>query len=188
MLPWLARDQECRLSDALDWRATVSDSESPALGLNKTERLVALRAFLGAMTIEERDHRRGTTGLEDQKTRLDRDIDHRAWEIETLRSSLLQDLGIQNDGIEELPLAIDLFRRVAADRFAAIDGSALEQVAPDTATVRRDYEAARDETERISNTISALDAQIEEIPKSISRIQGEINTLSFDAARAESPI
>lgn len=187
-LAWLARDQECRLSDALDWRATISDSESPALGLNKTERLAALRAFLGAMTVEERDHRRGTTGLEDQKAKLDKDIDHRTWRIEGSRTSLAHDLEVQDDGLAELPLALDLFRRAAMDRFASIDGSAPEQAQSDIATVRRGYDAARDESERISNIISTLDAQIEEIPKSISRIQGEINTLSFDSAKAENPI
>jgi hypothetical protein len=187
-LAWLARDQECRLSDALDWRATVSDSESPALGLNKTDRLVALRAFLGAMTVEERNHRRGISALEDQKTKLDKDIDHRTWQIDRMRTSLAHDLEVQDDGLVELPLALELFRRAAVDRFASIDGSAPEQAQSDIATVRRSYDAARDESERISNIISTLAAQIAEIPKSISRIQGEINALSFDSAKAENPL
>ncbi len=60
LLPWLARDQECRFSDFLEWRHGSSDSEAPAL--NVDERQFLVRSVLGlisdAESIEQRTNAR----------------------------------------------------------------------------------------------------------------------------------
>jgi hypothetical protein len=57
VLALLTRDQECRFDHVLDWRSSTSESDSPARGLNKTEKLEALRVFLQAITPEEQRKR-----------------------------------------------------------------------------------------------------------------------------------
>lgn len=50
---WLSRDQECRLAEVLDWRASKTESRSRAQKLNKTERLNMVRLALRALDDEE---------------------------------------------------------------------------------------------------------------------------------------
>lgn len=52
VLPWLARDQECRFSDPVEWRHAASDSESPSLSVD--HRYFLVRAILNAVTEDER--------------------------------------------------------------------------------------------------------------------------------------
>lgn len=72
-LAWLARDQECRFDHVLDWRSTASDSDSPARGLNQTEKLDALRAFLQAITPEEQAKNLSVNNVYAQRHLAERD-------------------------------------------------------------------------------------------------------------------
>src|SRR5690606_40580208 len=73
-LAWLSRDQECRFDDVLDWRSSVSDSESPARGLSKTDKLEALRAFLGGIDPAEQALRRELAQLSELRQRHEQEL------------------------------------------------------------------------------------------------------------------
>lgn len=96
-LAWLVRDQECRFDHVLDWRSTTSDSDSPARGLNQTEKLDALRAFLQAITPEEPAKRVEIARLDEEKRGIEQKIGHRRWEIRRIKTRLLADLEIPED-------------------------------------------------------------------------------------------
>lgn len=97
MLPWLARDQECRFADFLEWRHSSSGSDAPSL--NVDERQFIVRAVLGLITDSERaEQQRNTRLVAERKeaARLEPLLRHQA---ETDRGRLSKALG------KELPLA-----------------------------------------------------------------------------------
>lgn len=96
VLPWLARDQECRFGDFLEWRHSSSGSEAPAL--NVDERQFVVRSVLGLISDAERAEQQTNARLVAEKkeaTRLEPLLRHQA---ETDRVRLSKALG------KELPL------------------------------------------------------------------------------------
>ena len=187
-LAWLTRDQECRFDGVLDWRSRASDSDSPARGLNETEKLDALRAFLCAITAEEHGYRRDIAGQDARRTTLESEIGHRQWEIGRLRSSLAQALGVADDGLTDLPLAIDTLRQAANNRLSSVSRLPQADAASDIASTRREYAVARADVDRLNQEISGLNAQIDEIPRLIAQIKAEIPGLSYAQDTAARPI
>jgi hypothetical protein len=51
LLAWMTRDQECRFGRALECRSPDSDSHSPAV--NRDDRLLIVRAAIGALSSGE---------------------------------------------------------------------------------------------------------------------------------------
>ncbi len=51
VLPWLARDQECRYRDLVEWRDPLSESQSP--GISVTDRQYLVRALLALVSEQE---------------------------------------------------------------------------------------------------------------------------------------
>lgn len=97
LLPWLARDQECRFADFLEWRHSSSGSESPSL--NVDERQFIVRAVLGLISDAERAEQQRNARLVAEKkeaARLEPLLRHQA---ETDRGRLSRALGM------ELPLS-----------------------------------------------------------------------------------
>lgn len=97
VLPWLARDQECRFADFLEWRHSSSGSEAPAL--NVEERKFIVRSMLGLISDAERIELQTNARLVAEKkdvTRLEPLLRHQA---ETDRKRLSKALG------KELPLS-----------------------------------------------------------------------------------
>jgi hypothetical protein len=61
ILPWVARDQEARFADLLEWRHSTSQSETPALTIE--ERQFLIRSVLGAITDLEREEQQRNVRL-----------------------------------------------------------------------------------------------------------------------------
>lgn len=96
VLPWLARDQECRFADFVEWRHSSSDSEAPSL--NVDERQFIVRAVLGLISDAERvEQQRNARLVTERKeaARLEPLLRHQA---ETDRGRLSRELG------KDLPL------------------------------------------------------------------------------------
>lgn len=68
-LSWLSRDQECRLRDALDWRAPETQSHSPSRALSSQDRLIIVRLLINSLRMDELRHGRRAQEL---KTEIDR--------------------------------------------------------------------------------------------------------------------
>jgi hypothetical protein len=187
-LAWLTRDQECRFDGVLDWRSRASDSNSAARGLNETEKLDALRAFLRAITVEEQIQRRTIAEQEARRSALDGELGHRQWEIDRLRRGLAEALEVADDGLIDMPLAIDLLHKAANERLAAAGQVPTRHGATDISAARAEHEAVRAEVDRLNREISRLDTEIEVIPRLISQIRGEIPGLSAARNTAAQPV
>lgn len=68
VLTWLARDQEARFADLLDWRAPASESESPSP--IAADRSVVVRALLDLMSDEESELQQQTEALSQRREQL----------------------------------------------------------------------------------------------------------------------
>ncbi|MFZ5615263.1 MAG: chromosome segregation protein SMC [Pseudomonadota bacterium] len=185
-LAWLARDQECRFDHVLDWRSTASDSDSPARGLNQTEKLDALRAFLRAITPEEQAKRVEIARLDEEKRALEQEIGHRRWEINRIKTRLLVELEIPEDALTDGPLAIDILRQAAQARLAKAAGLPADESTSEIDAARQEYEAARDEVVALDRRIGILEADIPNIERIIAKINGEYPGLSYALREAES--
>lgn len=188
-LAWLARDQECRFDDVLDWRSPASDSDSPlpASGREKGPRLEALRALLMAITPEEQATRTQVMALDEQRRLLDQEIGHRRWEIDRSQARLIPALGLADQTMPEMPLLTDVLRKAAAERVAIAAklpaGGNAELLA-----ARKEFETARSEWTRLEGERIRIEASIPVEERLLSQIQGELPGLSFSKVEADSPV
>lgn len=185
-LAWLARDQECHFDHVLDWRSIASDSSSPARGLNRTEKLDALRAFLRAITPEEHAKRAEIAKLDEERRALEQEIGHRRWEIEKIETRLLADLEITKDVLTEGAMGIDLLRKAGQARLADVAGFHSNEGSSEIEAARQEYEAARTELVKLDRRIGILEADIPNIDRIIAKIKGESPSLSYALQEAES--
>lgn len=101
-LAWLSRDQECRFGHMLEWRHPTSESRSPVASLSKDERLMRVRAFVGAMPADELTIRERVRALELQIQSSDRDEQNLRWGVTRLGTSLAARLDLPNLGHDEV--------------------------------------------------------------------------------------
>lgn len=188
-LAWLARDQECRFDDVLDWRSPASDSDSPmpASGREKGPRLEALRAFLMAITPEEQQLRTEVGKLDEQRRTLEQEAGHRHWTIERNRTRVVSALSLSDQTLPEMPLLLDLMRKAAGEHLTAATqlpaGSKTE-----LATAREDFEAARTEWMRLDGERIRIEASLPIEERVLSQIKGDLPGLSFSTVEAESQV
>lgn len=185
-LAWLARDQECRFDHVLDWRAAASDSDSPARGLNQTEKLNALRAFLQAITPEEQTKRVEISKHDEEKRTLEQEIGHRKWEIHRFKKRLLDELEISEDAFTEGVMVIEILRQAAQTRLAKAAGLSGDEDYSEIETTRQEYETIRAEVVALDRRIGILEADIPNSERIIAKINGEYPGLSYALQEAES--
>lgn len=187
-LAWLARDQECRFDDVLDWRDVTSESGSPARGLSGTTTLDALRALVGAIDPKEHKLRAEIGQLEQDRAEMEREHGHREWQAVQKRSQLAKTLALRDDDLPPGPLAVAVFRTTAKERLAQVAIADPSTDVSDIEALRKDYDEARSRAEALATNLAEVDARIPEIAGLISRMQGEIPGLSFVAHAAEHPV
>lgn len=185
-LAWLTRDQECRFDHALDWRSTQSDSDSPARGLNQTEKLEALRALLKAMNPQEQLLRQQIANHDEEKNRLEREIGHRQWEVRRLRESLLQILEVGDDELTQGSMGISILRDLAQNRLGKALGISADQEIKDFGESRENYESARAVVVELEKKAERLQWEVDTIPSLINRIEGEYPSRRIALEEAES--
>lgn len=188
-LAWLTRDQECRFDNVLDWRSPASDSNSPmpASGREKGPRLEALRALLMAITPDEQMTRAKFSSLDEQRRTLEQEITHRQWEIERVQDRLISALGLTDQTLPEMPLLLDLMRRAATQRVAAVSqlpvGRKTELVA-----ARKRLEGARSEWAQLDRERIRLETSLPIEERVLSEIKGELPGLSYSVIGAGNPV
>ncbi len=189
-LAWLARDQECRFSHILDWRAAASDSESPARGrsLSRTDQLDALRALLRALLPEEQVLREHIEEGDTKRKQAEQDAAHAVREIARQRVQLARELGLEMDTLPSDELCVEMLRKAARARFARVTGTlpAFAGVDLDELEGRRDQVTA--EKIAVELRLKHVAEQIEDLPREIRRLIGELNLHRAELSEAEEPI
>lgn len=188
-LAWLARDQECRFDDVLDWRSPSSGSDTPlpASGEAKGPRLLALRAFLMAITEEEQANRESEQSLATQLEAARRQQSFLEWDQKRRLEKLINDLSLSGDTLPEMPLLLDQLKTAANQRLAA----AAELPSGDKAALddaRKALQKARTRLRDAELKSTRLDAQIPPQEALLRQLNSEIPGLSAAANTAASPI
>lgn len=169
VLPWLARDQECRFADFLEWRHSSSGSEAPSLSVD--ERQFIVRAMLGLISDAERTEQQRNARLVAEKkeaARLEPLLRHQA---ETDRGRLSKALG------KELPLALTpLFASETRAELVRLrrDLEAREKALKD-GDRREKLQTALDET---NQSEGALGESLKETKGRLAVIQGAVGELA----------
>ncbi|MCB1468150.1 MAG: chromosome segregation protein SMC [Rhizobiaceae bacterium] len=188
-LALLTRDQECRFDDVLDWRSPSSGSDAPlpASGRETGPRREALRAFLMAITEEEQQARRTEEALRADVANAEREISHIEWDRGRRHARLIDQLGLGEQTLPEMPLLLEMFRKVADGRLAA----AAQLPTGDTAelgTARKALQDANEELNRANEKRIRLDAQLPAEKQVLTLLSSEIPGLSTAAENAASQV
>ncbi len=188
-LAWLTRDQECRFDDVLDWRSPASGSDAPlpASGRETGPRREALRAFLMAITDEEQQTRRVEEVLRTEVAATEREASYLDWDRGRRRDRLIDQLGLAEQTVPEMPLLLELFRKAADERLAA----AAQLPTGDTAELgqaRKALQEAREELRRIDEERIRLDGQLPAEKQVLTLLSSEIPSLSAAAENAASQV
>lgn len=184
-LAFLTRDQECRFNHVLDWRASQSDSDSPARGLNQTEKLEALRIFLKAMNPQEQLIRQNVAEFDAYKNQQQQDVSFLDWEIKKLRKSLLLALNVSDDELTQGSLGVTVLRDIAKQELAKVTGMVGSKPI-DIHTARAKFEAARAKLVKLEKKLEKVDTSITHIPKLIAQLEGEYPASMMALEEAES--
>jgi hypothetical protein len=184
-LAWLARDQECRFDDVLDWRSSESDSGSPARGLSATRTLDALRVLMGAIAPEEQSLRAEAAELQQAQSTAEREAAHYDWEAEQATTRLAAALRVRPDQLPQGALAIAILRKAALDQFAALAADSPATDAAGLDSLRSAWDQARTQVEAVGRELAEIDARIPELQRLLSTIQAELPGLTFSLHKSE---
>jgi len=184
-LAWLTRDQECRFDHVLDWRSVQSDSDSPARGLNQTEKLEALRALIKAMAPQEQSLRQQIASLEQEKARFDQEDVYRRWEIERLRFHVSEQLEVADNQFIQGDLGVTVLSDLAQQRLAKAAGASGSE-ALGLVEAKDAFESARHTMVELEKETEKLKTQIDIIPRVIAQIEAEYPSSQYALQEAES--
>lgn len=188
-LAWAARDQECRFNDVLDWRspASGSDSPQPASGDAKGPRLLAMRAFLNAITEEEQTARHQEQDLANQLDQAKRQKSFLEWDQKRRLDRLISDLGLSDTLLPDGPLLLEFLKSVAEEKHAAA-AKIPSGGGPELNEARRTSQNAHSELRSAEMRAAELDAKLPLEEKLLMQMRSEIPGLSAAAESAASPV
>ncbi len=188
-LAWLTRDQECRFDVVLDWRSPASGSDAPlpASGREIGPRREALRAFLTAITEEEQQARRTEEALRTDVANVEREISYLDWDRGRRHARLIDQLGLAEQTLPEMPLLLEVFRKAADEQLAA----AVQLPTGDLAELGQARKASQDAREQLRRTDEErirLEGQVPAEKEVLRLLSSEIPSLSFAAENAASQV
>jgi len=188
-LAWASRDQECRFNDVLDWRSSTSGSDSPqpASGEAKGPRLLAMRAFLNAITEEEQEVRQKEQRIAGRLEDARRQKAYLEWDQNRRLGHLVRKLGLDDASLPDTPLLLDQLKSVAEERLTAEEklpsGNRSELV-----EARRAASDARDASSQLQARAAELNAALPLNEAMLRQIESEVPGLSAAALSAASPV
>lgn len=184
-LAWLTRDQECRFDDVLDWRATESDSDSPAL---TADRLAAVRALIGAVVGEELALQATVRDLRRSRDAAKRNAGDRDREIARLRRRVLAELGLDDDTVPPGQVGIETLRKTATRKLAVIASVEPETDISNLPVIRDRYDAATKRVSDLSGELREVIANANNSTRMIERIRAALPGLDVGVQMVETPV
>lgn len=177
-LAWLSRDQECRFDHPLDWRSAATETDSPARGMTMTDRFDAVRSFLRAISIEEKQLRISIAELDDERKSVERELSHRRWEIKKLSTQLVNILNIDPAELMDGSLGYAALRTETEKKLNAIEApgpnkgpSRLETEKITLATIQANYDKTKAELQKVEAQIPLLKDLIKQIDSAYPGLQ-----------------
>lgn len=176
ILPWLSRDQECRLDDIFHWRSDSSQSGSIAHGLGKPSKLTIIRLAIRALSSNELGAQANIRRLTQDREMLKRKLERLNWQLERMFEDVANSLGVSadrdpNDEASRREI-IDRARENVAHATGRKHQPATD-MSDDLTTRRRDLFAKRKET---GSRVERARSLLETLPVQISALRAEQGT------------
>ena len=185
LLPWMTRDQECRFGRALEWRSPDSDSHSAAV--NRDDRLLIVRAAIGALSsgevatlAEEEKQASEIEKLRSRQARLE-------WQIESARQDITDGIPSADD-LSDAPMDIEIWKAKAAEKLSAALNLPGRKRAGDVQAMRRARDAAKEGLDRLTGRDSDLKNRVETKEKLVSIIRSELPEAYAELNREGNPV
>jgi DNA repair exonuclease SbcCD ATPase subunit len=140
-----------------------------------------------AITEEEQLTRRGEETLRAEVTNAEREISNRDWDLGRRLTRLIDQLGIGEQPLPEVPLLIEVLRKAANEQLTTAIQLPTGDVA-ELGSARKALEGARDELKRADEERIRLDAQIPAEKHVLTLLSSEIPSLSAAAGSAASQV
>ena len=174
LLAWISRDQECRFSHVLNWRSSESDSSSPVVNRSGEDKLLVVRAMLGALSINEVAAQQQEELQSKNVTGNKSDLDRLKWQLERTRANVYTRLRRAGETLSGTPVDSVLLKKAAAEQLSkALDLP--ERVSfVDVEEARRQRDLANTELVQLQGELTLLNERIEEKQKTSALIAGEL--------------
>ncbi len=184
-LAWLTRDQECRLRDALDWRAPQTQSQSPSRQMSEAERLITVRLLINALLPQEltatATFNRRVRELESAKGMRKR--------LENLVSDLRY--GLEQEFGDETPVEaaqVELWSEKAAEKLKETEAKFDPDVIAKLNEVRAKRKAVELSLNRTDIEIANIDGRLTEKASTKTRLETAQARAHVHVLHAEKPI
>ncbi len=189
LLAWMTRDQECRLGHALDWRSSDSDSRSPVVNRSAEDRLLVVRAAIGALTSNEMAALLKEEQQKDRASKLKALQGHLEWQIVRTRQSLKAALGGSSvNGVIDTPIALTLWRTAADEQLARAVSQPGRPIADDLQTMRRRREEVRERLDRLKQEQGRLQGEVDTREQMVGFVRSELPEAFAKQMAEENPV
>jgi hypothetical protein len=186
-LAWLTRDQEVRLEHHLEWRSSQTESHV-RIGRSKEDRLNAVRAFLGMLTVEEIAAQKTETDIDREVKKHQAQLEFLNQLIDRSRQSLVQSLGSGMASAEGTDIELTHFRRAASEKFAAVVKLPAGTSNANLMDVRNKRDVA---SKKLNDTEAAIDTNVQVTDltrKLLANTKSELPTSQAKVAKAGNPV
>jgi hypothetical protein len=174
LLAWITRDQECRFSHVLNWRSSESNSSSPVVNRSGEDKLLVVRAILGALSINEVATQQQEEFQSKNLTGQKSDLDRLKWQLERARVNVYTKLRRDGESLSGTPVDMALLKKAAAEQFSKALDLPERVSSVDVEKARRERDVAKDEFNRLQGELNLLNGRIEEKQKIKPAIAAEL--------------
>jgi hypothetical protein len=174
LLAWITRDQECRFSHVLNWRSSESNSSSPVVNRSGEDKLLVVRAMLGALSINEVAAQQQEELQSKNVTGKKSDLDRLKWQIERARVNVYTKLRRDDDSLSGTPVDVALLKKAATEQLSKALNLPERIGSVDVDAVRRERDAAKDKFDLLQGELRLLNGRIEEKQKLRPLIASEL--------------
>lgn len=155
ILPFLTRDQECRMQNLAQWRNPASESDAPSPSVAENSQII--RGILNLMNEEEETLIREHAQLINSKNELDKKIPSLQYHFQQQKNILLRDFPAAS--IEQFQLAADDMLALAFETLEENITGKLSSLAKPSFS---QYEALLNDAVKAENGVSVKEAEIKE--------------------------
>lgn len=174
LLAWISRDQECRFSHVLNWRSPESDSSSPVVNRSGEDKLLVVRAMIGALSLNEVAAQKQEELQSKKVTGKKSDLERLKWQLERARVNVYTKLRRDGESLSGTPVDLVLLKKAATEQLSQALNLPERIGSMDVEDVRRERDVAKNEFDRLQGEFTLLNGRIEEKQKVRPLIASEL--------------
>ena len=188
LLAWITRDQECRFSHVLNWRSSESNSSSPVVNRSGEDKLLVVRATLGALSINEVAAQQQEELQSKNVTGKKSELDRLKWQLERARVNVYTKLRRDSESLSGTPVDVALLKKAATEQLSKALNLPERISSVDVEAVRRERDAAKDKFDLLQGELRLLNGRIEEKQKLRPLIASELPEAHARLVNEKNPV